>query len=90
MTESTNVQEVSTEPSIQTPLRDDKIQIQSLLAEARNTKEMLEHFRGAICGGTFDGGSMMAIAKGVAFLEAIMNQNKSHIKNLQERLEKNV
>lgn len=65
---------------------DEKAEIQSLLAEARNTKAMIEGFIGAVRGGRFDGGAMMDLAKGMAFLQAIHKQNKAHIENLQERL----
>ena len=66
--------------------KQEKAQIEALLAEARNTKAMIEGFIGAVRGGTFDGGAMMDLAKGMAFLDAIHNQNKAHIQNLQERL----
>jgi hypothetical protein len=75
----------SSEPSTQP---DDKAQLKSLLGEARQTKEVLDGFIGAIRGGRFDGGAMMDLAKGLAFLDAIRNQNMAHIKNIQERLEK--
>ncbi len=60
---------------------------ESLLNEARNTKAVLDGFAGAIRGGRFDGGAMLDLAKGLAFLDAIRQQNLAHIKNLQERLE---
>ncbi len=61
-------------------------QIKGLLAEARNTKEMLEDFQSSVLTGSYTGGQMLKIAKGLAFLDAILGQNKAHIKNLQERL----
>lgn len=68
--------------------KDEKAQTQALLSEARNTKAMIEGFMGAVRGGRFDGGCMMDLAKGFAFLQAIHAQNKAHIDNLQERLSK--
>lgn len=67
-------------------VKQEKQQIEALLSEARNTKEMLEHFKGAVISGRFDGGNMMSLAKGLAFVEAILNQNKAHIQNLQNRM----
>lgn len=65
-------------------------QLKGLLAEARQTREMLTDFEAAIKNGTFQGHQMLQIAKGLAFLIAILQQNKAHIKNLQERVgEKN-
>lgn len=64
----------------------EKASLNKLLTEARNTKEVLDHFRGAIHGGRFDGGAMLALAQGLAFLDAIRQQNMNHIQNLQERL----
>lgn len=62
--------------------------VKALLAEARNTRDMLVGFRSAIESGSYNGNKMMDLAKGLAFLEAILGQNNAHIKNLQERLEK--
>jgi len=78
--------EASSVPSM-APL-DEKAQLKQLLSEARNTKDVLDGFIGAIRGGRFDGGAMMSLAKGLAFLDAIRGQNIAHIKNLQERVEK--
>jgi hypothetical protein len=55
-----------------------------LLAEARQTRDVLVGFRSAIEAGTYHGSKMFDIAKGLAFLEAIMNQNQAHIKRLQD------
>lgn len=62
-----------------------KAQSKALLAEARNTRDVLVDFRAAVESGTYAGTRMMAVAKGMAFLEAILHQNSAHIKNLQER-----
>ena len=66
----------------------EKAQLKALLAEARNTRTLMTEFKAAIHnGGSFPGHAMLAIAKGLAFLDAILEQNRSHIKNLEERLE---
>ena len=59
--------------------------VKKLLGEARSTREVLVSFRSAIEAGTFPGAQMMNIAKGIAFLEAVINQNQAHISNLQGR-----
>lgn len=76
----------STEPSTQT--KDNKADVKGLLAEARNTRDMLVGFRAAVESGTYHGSKMLDLAKGLAFMDAILNQNNTHIKNLQERMEK--
>lgn len=63
----------------------EQTQLKALLAEARNTKIVLEDFEAAVMSGIYTGSRMLAVAKGLAFLDAILNQNKAHIKNLQER-----
>jgi len=68
------------------PQIDEKNQIKAMLAEARNTRDMLIGFRGAVESGSYHGAKMMDLAKGLAFLEAILGQNNAHIKSLQERL----
>ena len=68
--------------------KEEKAQLKALLAEARNTRQLMTDFKAAIHnGGSFPGHAMLAIAKGLAFLDAILEQNRSHIKNLEERLE---
>lgn len=64
----------------------ERAQIKGLLAEARNTREMLVNFEAAVTKGTFLGNQMLDLAKGLAFLDAILKQNSAHIANLQERL----
>ena len=81
-----NVQEAVLAEAPAQQVVDEKVQLKALLAEARQTKEMLEDFKAALYMGTFQGGKMLAIAKGVSFLEAILNQNKAHIQNLQTRV----
>ena len=63
----------------------DRETVKKLLSEARSTREVLTEFRAAIEAGTFPGARMMAIAKGLSFLDAILMQNQAHISNLQGR-----
>lgn len=65
---------------------DDRVQMQSLLSEARNTKLVLEEFDTAIKNGTYQGHQMMAIAKGLSFVSALIGQTKGNIEALQARL----
>lgn len=65
----------------------ERVQIQALLKEARSTRDVLVGFRSAVETGTYHGGKMLDIAKGLSFLEAILNQNQAHLHNLQARLE---
>ena len=65
----------------------EKQQVKALLAEARNTRDMLVGFRSAVESGSYHGAKMMDLAKGLAFLEAILGQNNAHIKNLQGKLD---
>jgi len=67
--------------------KEDKNQLKALLSEARNTRDMLVSFRAAVETGTYHGGKMLDIAKGLAFLEAILQQNQGHLKNIQERID---
>ena len=68
----------------ETPVTSQTPSNKQLLAEARNTRDVLVGFRSAIESGSFDGNRMMDLAKGLAFLEAIINQNQAHIKRLQD------
>lgn len=74
-------------PTSSIPKQDDTAQIKGLLSEARATRDVLVDFRAAIESGSYNGNRMLALAKGLSFLEAILNQNQTHIKNLQGRLE---
>lgn len=78
--------EQSTEQSSQP--KENKKEIQNLLAEARNTRDMLVGFRAAVESGSYHGSKMLELAKGLSFMDAILNQNQAHIRNLQERLDK--
>lgn len=62
-------------------------ELKALLAEARNTREVLMDFNTAIGNGTYQGHQMLAVAKGCAFLQAILGQNAAHIKSIQDKLE---
>ena len=66
----------------------DRETVKGLLREARNTREVLVAFKSAIESGTYAGAKMLALAKGLAFLDAILNQNKAHIINLQAQADK--
>lgn len=64
----------------------EKAQIKGLLAEARNTRDMIVGFRSAVESGSYNGNKMLDLAKGLSFIEAILKQNNAHINDLQERL----
>ena len=74
-------------PSPSDAAKAEKAQLKAVLGEARNTRDVLVGFRSAVESGTYAGVRMMDLAKGLAFMEAILNQNQAHIKNLQERLD---
>ena len=59
----------------------------ALLSEARATRDVLVGFRSAVEAGTFHGSKMMDLAKGLAFLQAILQQNNAHIHAIQERID---
>jgi hypothetical protein len=85
--EQVSSQPVSAVPaSLQADQQSDRELLKKLLAEARNTKAVLEDFKAAISNATYQGHQMMSVAKGMAFLDAIMGQNRQHLDNLQERL----
>lgn len=73
-------------PQSSTSADDDKESVKALLAEARNTKMVLEDFKSAVDNGNFHGHQMLALAKGLAFITSVINQAKAHIENLQARL----
>ena len=66
----------------------EKSQIEGLLREARNTRDMLIAFRGAIESSTYSGGKVRDLAIGLSFVETILKQNQAHLHDLQERLYK--
>ena len=56
----------------------EKAQLKALLAEARNTRQLMTDFKAAIhTAGSFPGHAMLPVAKGLAFLDAILEQNKA-------------
>lgn len=65
---------------------DEKVQLQAMLSDARNTKLVLEEFDSAVKAGTYQGHHMIAIAKGLSFIAALLGQTKGHIATLQEKL----
>lgn len=81
-----NAQPVNQETSQAPSASEEKAQLKALLAEARNTREMLVAFEAAVQTGTYHGGKMLDLAKGLAFMDAILKQNSAHIANLQDRL----
>lgn len=85
-TVSQNADQNAAQASSQAPSVESKDQIKALLAEARNTREMLVGFASAVETGTYSGGKMIELAKGLSFLDAILRQNNAHIQNLQDRL----
>lgn len=76
----------STEQPEQSQKASEKVELKAVLAEARNTREVLIAFKDACESGSYHGSKMLALAKGLAFVDAILNQNTAHIKNLQERI----
>ena len=80
--------ETSAVPSTEPLAQDNKAELKALLSEARNTRDMLVGFRSAVESGSYHGSKMMDLAKGLAFMEAILQQNQAHLKNIQERLDK--
>ena len=82
-----NVNQNALAVSDSSPALSEKTEVKALLAEARATREMLVSFASAIESGTFVGVQMINVAKGCAFLDAILRQNNAHIHNLQQRLE---
>lgn len=55
------------------------------LKEAKNTRDVLVGFRYAIEVGQYPGKQAMSIAKGLAFLDAIIMQNDAHVKALEAK-----
>ena len=77
---------VQSEAKDSSPAHSEQNDVKALLAEARNTRDMLVGFRAAVESGSFNGNKMIELAKGLSFLEAILRQNNQHIHNLQERV----
>lgn len=66
----------------------DRESLKALLAEARQTRQVLEDFESAVKAGSYPGQHMIALAKGLSFVSAVLSQTKAHVFNLQSRLEK--
>jgi hypothetical protein len=64
-----------------------KAELEGMLAQARNVKEMLENFKIACEGSTVSGHVVVRMAIGLQWLESMLRQNKQDIKNLQDKLE---
>lgn len=88
MDQSSTQAEMPIEATLQPSLVNDKQELKQVLTEARNNRDMLVSFRAAVESGTFHGSKMLDVAKGCAFLEAILKQNNAHIHSIQERLDK--
>lgn len=58
----------------------------ALLAEAKQTRDVLVGFAHAIDRGTYEGEECVNIAKGQAFLEALIKQNEGHIVEIEKRI----
>ena len=62
-------------------------QTKQMLANARNTKKMLEDFLVAIQGSQVSGHVVYRLAIGIQFLETLLKQSKEDIERLQVALE---
>lgn len=60
-------------------------QVKRLIAEARATRELILAFQAAVQAGSYPGAKVVALAKGLAFLEAIAQQNQAHLATLQSK-----
>ncbi len=58
--------------------------LRGMLANARNTKQMLEDFLAAIQGATVSGHVVYRLAIGIQFLETLLKQSKADIERLQK------
>lgn len=65
-------------------------QLNGMLANARNTKDMLEGFIAAINGSQISGHVIYRMAIGIQFLETLLKQSKGDIERLQEALKAKV
>lgn len=64
-----------------------KQELQGMLAQARNVREMLTNFKAACEGATVSGHVVVRMAIGLQWLESMLRQNKADIDNLQAKLE---
>lgn len=63
-------------------------ELSAQLAEAKATRDVLVRFADAIKDGEFRGADAMNIAKGLAFLDAIILQNQAHVEALEAKVAK--
>ena len=77
--ERSNGQDLSQMDSI------DDLALKKLLADTREQKAIVAAFKSAVESSTYHGSSVMAIAKGISFLEAVLMQTQAHIANLQAK-----
>jgi hypothetical protein len=84
---TTPIPVTASEP-LEIPLPDSptKVQLKQLLANARNTKELLENSTVAVQNGSFQGRDSVAIALLLQFLAQIKAQNLADIKRIQAEL----
>jgi hypothetical protein len=54
------------------------------LLDATNTRDVIFEFRDAILNATFDGRRVTSIAKGIAFLDAVLAQTQAVIAGLRK------
>jgi hypothetical protein len=60
-----------------------KQELKQMLAQTRQTREMLTDFQVAIQNGSYNGHQSTAIAIGLQFLASMLKQNKNDIERLQ-------
>ena len=76
----------ATSPKGSTDVEHSLAAIKQNLADARNTRDVLVGFRAAVESGTYNGNKMLDLAKGLAFLSAILAQNNAQIHAIQEQI----
>lgn len=67
-------------------VKEERAQAKAMLAEARQTRDMLIAFRSAVESGTYAGAKMRDLAIGLSFVEMLLKNNNQQIHGLQERL----
>jgi|WetSurMetagenome_2_1015567.scaffolds.fasta_scaffold153635_1 hypothetical protein len=78
-----NAQPETVTPSPAEPSIGPSPELSAALTEAKNTRDVLIGFRNAVSDGNFAGEDAMSIAKGLAFLDAIIAQNQAHVAALE-------
>jgi hypothetical protein len=74
------------EPSPPITSADEAASLKALVAEQENIRHVIDEFVIAIKNGRFDGRASTALAHGLAFLNAVISQNRGHVENLKARL----